>query len=151
MEGNGMGRIGFAALAGLLIATVAAAETIRPAAQAGFDRPGGTYATLPTEDADSCAAQCAKDGLCLAWSYQGSGSFCALKAVITPASASAGAVSGLAGRAPGFAALVGASIPAPARAAQAASPRTPANAAPTRKPALPVPDDELLGAPDDPL
>ena len=151
-------RITLAAVAAALCAPVALAESARPVRQAGVERPGGTSLTLPAEDADACAAQCAKDGLCLAWSYQpAAGLPCSLKAVVTPTQASQGVISGLAARAPSFAALVGAETPAaqPAHtvrtAALAPSKNTakPTPAALPKKP-LPADDDELLGGPNDP-
>jgi hypothetical protein len=152
----------FAALAAVLALSSAQAE---PAGQIGFDRPGGTYVSLPSESAGACAAQCAADGLCLAWTFRPANKSCALKAVVTPAQPLDGVSSGLAPRAPGFAALVGAKVeqePLPQRVAALAPPpaplanlrvHLPAPVEPKPVAAKPAPihnDEELLGGPDAP-
>jgi hypothetical protein len=66
-----------------------------------MDRPGGGYVSVPAQDAQSCAALCARDPICMAWSVRAES--CELKAVIPAPSPSSGAVSGLSTRAPQFA------------------------------------------------
>lgn len=59
----------FAMLIACLLA-LAASPTIA-SAQAGFDRPGGDYASAPVRTGDPaiCAARCERDGRCRAWSF----------------------------------------------------------------------------------
>jgi hypothetical protein len=152
-----------AATAALLVTSVAMAE-VMPTRQPNTDRPGGTYVLVPTADAAACAAQCAQDGLCLAWAFQpAAAQSCALKAVVTPVQAAEGATSGLAARAPGFAALVGVDLPIRLASETTAKPSQPIQAAPVKREAVvdirpPAPstpartapqEEELLGGPND--
>jgi hypothetical protein len=60
------------AVAALSFAVAASAAGIRPAAaQPGFDRPGGDYASAPvlTGDPAVCAARCERERGCRAWSF----------------------------------------------------------------------------------
>ncbi|GAM98850.1 hypothetical protein U91I_02486 [alpha proteobacterium U9-1i] len=68
----------------------------------GVARPGGAYVTLPSADASACAALCARDGLCMAWTQRVE-PVCELKAVIPSPIAAPGVTSGLSARAPDFA------------------------------------------------
>ncbi len=60
-------------------------------AQAGFDRPGGDYASVPIRSGDpaACAARCEREGRCQAWSFSypataRADAICWLKAQVTP-------------------------------------------------------------------
>ena len=159
-----MHRAIIAALAAALAISIAHAA---PIGQPDYDRPGGTYVSLPSASAETCAAQCAADGLCLAWTFRSTDKSCALKAVVTPAQPLAGASSGLAPRAPGFAALVGAPNAAAAPEVLASqrvaslAPRVPAidlraklpapieEAPSPGPPRPPIIEEELLGGPGD--
>ncbi|MGE0828206.1 MAG: PAN domain-containing protein [Hyphomonadaceae bacterium] len=79
-------------------AAIGAASSSEP----GVARPGGTYQTLPASSANDCAAACARDGLCLSWTFLTQTYQCELKAVIPQPVLAASAVSGLSQRAPDF-------------------------------------------------
>lgn len=63
-----------------------------------LDRPGHTYATAPAQDAAACAARCAGDAFCRAWSLSPARA-CALKMAAGAAQAAPGFASGLSARA----------------------------------------------------
>jgi hypothetical protein len=78
----------FAVLA--LCAAALAATTPRAQAQAGFDRPGGDYTSVPIRSGDpaACAARCERENRCQAWSFSypatgGAGAICWLKSQVT--------------------------------------------------------------------
>ena len=80
--------IGFAAV---LFAAMAAAGATSAAAQAGFDRPGGDYASAPVASGDPavCAARCDHDRACRSWSFSypsvsGEPAMCWLKRAVVP-------------------------------------------------------------------
>jgi|CXWL01.1.fsa_nt_gi hypothetical protein len=104
-------------------ATSAAAQQVL-ISERDIARPGGSYATLAIADAGACEALCARDTLCLAWTYRAD-AMCELKAVIPPPVAVAGAHSGLSARAPEFARAIAlpelAAAPAPQELAVAAT------------------------------
>jgi hypothetical protein len=74
-------------------------------AQAGFDRPGGDYASFSVRSGDPvrCAALCERDGKCRAWSFSYPGrssvGMCWLKAQVTARVEDACCVSGVKGAA----------------------------------------------------
>jgi hypothetical protein len=75
-------------------------------AQAGFDRPGGDYLSLPVRSGDPavCAARCERDGKCRAWSFSyprtaGRDAICWLKNKVTPAREDNCCISGVRGAA----------------------------------------------------
>jgi hypothetical protein len=88
------------------IATAAAlAVTVVPAAaQSGYDRPGGDYASAAVAGGDPaiCAARCEHDRHCRAWSFSyptssGGPAMCWLKHEISPAVKASCCVSGVRG------------------------------------------------------
>jgi hypothetical protein len=93
-----------AILAATVILIACAALTARAQAPSptsiDMDRPGGGYASVPAQSPPSCAALCAQDPICMAWSVRAES--CELKAVIPQPVSSPGAVSGLSSRAPEF-------------------------------------------------
>lgn len=73
-------------------------------AQAGFDRPGGDYSSLPVLSGDpaACAARCERDGRCRAWSFSypstaSIGAICWLKGEVKPRVENTCCVSGVRG------------------------------------------------------
>lgn len=94
-----------ALLAGLAVLVLAAGGGIAPAAaQSGYDRPGGDYATAAVQSGDPavCATRCERDKNCRAWSFSypsGSGSpaMCSLKREVVPPTPSSCCVSGVRG------------------------------------------------------
>jgi hypothetical protein len=75
-------------------------------AQAGFDRPGGDYASAPVRSGDPavCAARCERDPKCRAWSFSyprtaGRDAICWLKNAVTPAKENDCCISGVRGAA----------------------------------------------------
>jgi hypothetical protein len=84
-----------------MVAGVAAAR-----AQAGFDRPGGDYASAPVRGGDpaACAARCDRDNRCRAWSFSyprtsTRDATCRLKNTVTPAKEDSCCISGVRGAA----------------------------------------------------
>jgi hypothetical protein len=75
-------------------------------AQAGFDRPGGDYASGPVRSGDPsvCAARCERDSRCRAWSFSyprtaGRDAICWLKSQVTAAKEDNCCISGVRGAA----------------------------------------------------
>lgn len=75
-------------------------------AQAGFDRPGGDYASSPVRTGDPavCAARCERDSRCRAWSFSypntaAREATCWLKNKVVPTKEDACCVSGIRGAA----------------------------------------------------
>lgn len=73
-------------------------------AQAGYDRPGGDYASasVPNGDPAVCAARCERDNRCRAWSFSyppasGGAAQCWLKKEVVPAVEASCCVSGVRG------------------------------------------------------
>ncbi len=89
---------GFAAL-------ICAATAIMPAAaQSGYDRPGGDYASAPVTSGDPavCAARCEHDKPCRSWSFaypsaSGEQAMCHLKREVMPRTQTSCCVSGVRG------------------------------------------------------
>jgi hypothetical protein len=93
--------MGFAVL---LSAAVAAAGAAPAAAQSGFDRPGGDYASAPVVSGDPavCAARCEHDKSCRSWSFSypsasGEPAMCWLKREVVPRAQASCCVSGVRG------------------------------------------------------
>jgi hypothetical protein len=93
--------IGFAAF---LCAAVGAAGMAQLAAQSGFDRPGGDYASGPVANGDPavCAARCEQDKGCRSWSFSypstsGEPAMCWLKREVVPRAQANCCVSGVRG------------------------------------------------------
>ena len=93
--------MGFAAL---LCAAVGAAGMAQLAAQSGFDRPGGDYASAPVANGDPavCAARCEQDKGCRSWSFSypstsGEPAMCWLKRDVVPRAQANCCVSGVRG------------------------------------------------------
>jgi hypothetical protein len=84
-------------LAAALFGASASAQSAPPW-RLDADRPGRTYATAPALDAATCAARCAGDAFCRAWSLSPARA-CALKMAAGPAQPSPGFASGLSARA----------------------------------------------------
>ena len=91
--------VGLAALAAAVVLNIAPA-----AAQSGYDRPGGDYATAPVPNGDPavCATRCEHENRCRAWSFSyptsaGAPAMCALKREVVPRAQSACCVSGVRG------------------------------------------------------
>ena len=87
---------------GLVLA--AAALTGPVAAQVGYDRPGGDYASAPLRSGDpvACAARCERDQRCRAWAFsypatESANAVCWLKSRVTPRAAVTCCVSGVRG------------------------------------------------------
>jgi hypothetical protein len=85
----------------LLVAGIKPAHT-----QAGFDRPGGDYLSVPIRNGDpaACAARCERDSKCRAWSFSyprtaGRDAICWLKSKVTPAKEDSCCISGVRGAA----------------------------------------------------
>jgi hypothetical protein len=94
--------IGVAAL--VFAAAGSATSTTPAAAQSGYDRPGGDYASAPVANGDPsvCAARCERDKRCRAWSFSypsGSGepAMCWLKHEVEPRTPANCCVSGVRG------------------------------------------------------
>jgi hypothetical protein len=104
-------------------------------------RPGAAFATIEAESAAACERLCADDTLCMAWNFHANS--CELKAVVPPAVAQEGVISGLSTRAP--ASLRTRLAPTPAPQPEQAS-------AAEEQATEPPPEDEvslaLLGGPD---
>jgi PAN domain len=90
--------LGFAAL------VCAASAGIAPAAaQSGYDRPGGDYASAPVPGGDPavCAARCEREKNCRAWSFSyptgNAPAMCYLKREVVPPTESSCCVSGVRG------------------------------------------------------
>jgi hypothetical protein len=91
--------------AALILAAGASAAAVAPAAaQAGYDRPGGDYASAPVTNGDPavCAGRCERDKACRAWSFSypsasGAPAMCWLKRAVTPRTPSSCCVSGVRG------------------------------------------------------
>lgn len=91
---------GFAAL----LFAAAAASAVPAAAQSGFDRPGGDYASAPVAsgDPDVCAMRCEHDKGCRSWSFSypsasGEPAMCWLKREVVPREQASCCVSGVRG------------------------------------------------------
>jgi hypothetical protein len=92
-------------LALIVCASLAGLITNSPAhAQAGFDRPGGDYASVVVRSGDpaACAARCDRDPRCRAWSFSypttvGPRAICWLKNRIPPRVENSCCVSGVRG------------------------------------------------------
>ena len=74
--------------------------------QAGFDRPGGDYASASVRSGDPavCSARCERDGRCRAWSFSyprtaSREAMCWLKSSVTPAKEDGCCISGVRGAA----------------------------------------------------
>ena len=102
---SGMIRALRAGVAVLSAAALAIAAGIEPAAaQSGYDRPGGDYASGPVPNGDPavCAARCERDSHCRAWSFSyppasGGPAMCWLKREVTRRVKSSCCVSGVKG------------------------------------------------------
>ena len=88
----------------LVVAAVAAAGTTSASAQAGFDRPGGDYASAPVAGGDPsvCSARCERDRNCRSWSFSypsssGEPAMCWLKHDVVPRTKANCCVSGVRG------------------------------------------------------
>jgi hypothetical protein len=100
-----MKRALLAGLAALVLQAVAAMAAIAPAAaQTGYDRPCGDYASaaVPGGDPAVCASRCEREKNCKSWSFSypsGSGTpaMCFLKRDVVPPTQSACCVSGVRG------------------------------------------------------
>lgn len=91
-------------LAVLIVAAGAVAGVGPAAAQSGYDRPGGDYASSPVTNGDPavCAMRCERDKNCQAWSFAyppaaGGAAVCWLKREIAPRVRSSCCVSGVRG------------------------------------------------------
>ncbi|MDX2236309.1 MAG: PAN domain-containing protein [Hyphomonadaceae bacterium] len=84
-------------LAAALFGASASAQSAPPW-RLDVDRPGHTYETAPAQDAAACAARCAGDGFCRAWSLSPARA-CALKMAAGAAQPAPGFASGLSARA----------------------------------------------------
>ena len=101
--GTGMDRQ-LAALMACLTMLLAGPTSAR--AQAGFDRPGGDYASAPVRSGDpaTCATRCDRDNRCRAWSFsyprtQTRDAVCRLKNTVTPVKEDSCCISGIRGAA----------------------------------------------------
>jgi hypothetical protein len=88
-------------VAALIFATGGSAPA---AAQAGYDRPGGDYASAPVSGGDPavCAARCEHDKNCRSWSFSypslsGEPAMCRLKRAVMPRVEASCCVSGVRG------------------------------------------------------
>jgi PAN domain len=92
-------------MVGFAVLLCAAAAGIAPAgAQAGYDRPGGDYASasVPNGDPAVCAARCEHEKNCRAWSFSyppasGGPAMCWLKREVVPRAEASCCVSGVRG------------------------------------------------------
>jgi hypothetical protein len=96
-----MKRTLMAGLAALVLAVCGAAAPA--AAQSGYDRPGGDYASAPVPGGDPavCASRCEHEKNCRAWSFSyptsGTPAMCFLKREVVPPTESSCCVSGVRG------------------------------------------------------
>jgi hypothetical protein len=88
----------------LLILLVGAVEPVPAAAQVGYDRWGGDYASFSLRSGDpaQCAARCERDSRCRAWAFsypatESANAVCWLKSRVTPRFPAACCVSGVRG------------------------------------------------------
>jgi hypothetical protein len=92
-----------ALIAGLAVLMAIAAIGEEAAAQSGYDRPGGDYASAPVASGDPaiCAARCEHDRACRSWSFSypssGGPAMCWLKREVMPRVPSSCCVSGVRG------------------------------------------------------
>ena len=94
-----------ALLVGLAVLVVRAGAGMPPAAaQSGYDRPGGDYASAPVQSGDPavCASRCERDKNCRAWSFTypssaGAPAMCFLKREVVPPMPASCCVSGVRG------------------------------------------------------
>jgi hypothetical protein len=68
---------------------------VAPIFEVGFDRPGGDLTDLSVGRVEECAAACAGNAACRAFTYHVDGQYCWLKSTVTPAVLREGLVSGL--------------------------------------------------------
>jgi hypothetical protein len=136
-------------IVGLVIAAFAVeAHSQPPVGDVGFSRAGAPYATSTSDDAYSCATACARDGICIAWTYRASANSCEFRASVSDSAADADATSGLSDRAPAsMHRQTVAATPEPAQVATA-EPAPPAHHTPAQ-PAVHEAAAVLLGGPDD--
>ena len=87
-----------------LVAAAALCGIAPAAAQSGYDRPGGDYASAPVPNGDPavCASRCERDKNCRAWSFSypstaGAQAMCWLKHEVVPRTKSNCCVSGVRG------------------------------------------------------
>jgi hypothetical protein len=87
-----------------LFAVIVAASPLPSAAQSGFDRPGGDYASAPVANGDPavCASRCEHDKSCRSWSFSypstsGEPAMCWLKREVVPRAPANCCVSGVRG------------------------------------------------------
>lgn len=98
-------RLLIASLAVAFAAALGTATGISPAAaQSGYDRPGGDYASAPVASGDPavCATRCERDKGCRSWSFaypstSGEQSICRLKREVMPRIEASCCVSGVRG------------------------------------------------------
>jgi hypothetical protein len=89
----------------VLIAAAAVIAAATPAAaQSGYDRPGGDFASAPVANGDPavCATRCERDKACKSWSFSypsasGGPAMCSLKREVVPRVAASCCVSGVRG------------------------------------------------------
>ena len=101
--GDGMNR----RLAAIMVCLTALSFGAAPVrAQAGFDRPGGDYASAPVRSGDpaTCATRCDRDNRCRAWSFsyprtRAREGICWLKNTVTPVKEDSCCTSGVRGAA----------------------------------------------------
>lgn len=129
-------------LSALLVLAAAAFAT-----ELGVARPGGVYRTATVTHADACQQLCARDRLCMAWTYETQTQACELKAVVPAATPSADAISGVMSRAGVFAETV--APPAPPQPAPAPKPEEAVIPTAAARNASADADEELLGGDDD--
>jgi PAN domain len=91
-------------LVAFVLAATVTAGTVPAAAQSGFDRPGGDYASAPVANGDPavCASRCEHDKGCRSWSFSypsvsGEPAMCWLKREVVPRVQSTCCVSGVRG------------------------------------------------------
>jgi len=82
-------------LAVLVVAQIGAAWAL---GDNNLARPGGAYASVEAETPAACERLCADDTLCMAWSF--AANTCEFKAIVPPAIAQDGIISGVSARAP---------------------------------------------------
>jgi PAN domain len=93
-----------ARILGLAACLFAAIPIAIAAAQSGFDRPGGDYASAPVPSGDPavCATRCEHDKSCRSWSFSypsvaGAPAMCQLKREVVPRTPASCCVSGVRG------------------------------------------------------
>ncbi|MGE0596601.1 MAG: PAN domain-containing protein [Hyphomonadaceae bacterium] len=133
--------LGAAAIA-LSIGFTAAAEA--PIGDWNVDRPGAVYTSLRVDGALACAALCAEDGICMAWTLRER--TCELKAVAPAPIWAEGVVSGLSMRAPSFARRTVLTAHAAPPSAQTVATALPANVFPADELIEPLSETALLNA-----